>query len=160
MKPERVMFDFELATINAIQKYFPQVDVKGCFFHLTKKFWKKIQNVGLKNMYGTDTEFAVHLRMLAALAFVPVNKVVEAYEAIVQLPFFNDNELNFMNAQKQEFLNYIETNNIGSPGRTQGARKAPSFPIPLWNMYELTLSGRIHNNYKKTPCREYNRKLL
>lgn len=88
LQPKRVMIDFEMAAIQSIKKSFPESEINCCHFHLTKNIWKKIQEVGLQTPYGNDVEFAVHLRMLAALAFVPVHKVVEGYEAIVSLDFF------------------------------------------------------------------------
>lgn len=82
LSPAKVMIDFEMAAIQSIKKNLPTTEVLCCHFHLTKNIWKKIQQLGLQTHYGNDVEFAVHLRMLAALAFVPVNRVVEGYEAI------------------------------------------------------------------------------
>lgn len=145
LQPKRVMIDFEMAAIQSIKKSFPETEVNCCHFHLTKNIWKKIQEFGLQTPYGNDVEFAVHLRMLAALAFVPVHKVVEGYEAIVSLEFFSEKEGDETSIGKQRLLDYFESNYIGSPGRTQGTRKPARFPIPLWNMFNITILGNFRN---------------
>lgn len=143
LKPTKVMIDFEMAAIQSIQKKFPEAEVKCCTFHLTKNIWKKIQQVGFQTHYGNDVEFAVHLRMLGALAFLPANRVIEGYEAIVSLNFFAERDGDETNVGKQILLDYFESNYIGSPGRTQGTRKHARFPIPLWNMYDSTIQGKF-----------------
>lgn len=144
LKPSRAMVDFELAAINAINQNFEDVSVSGCFFHLEKNMWKHIQQIGLQTRYNNDSEFAVSLRMLAALAFVPVNDVIRAYEAIVSSDFWLDNDDNDANSEKQQFLNYFERNYIGVMGRTHSqGRKIPRFPIQLWNVYDLTTLGMV-----------------
>lgn len=130
----------------------PTTEVLCCHFHLTKNIWKKIQQLGLQLHYGNDVEFAVHLRMLAALAFVPVNRVVEGYEAIVSLDFFAEKDGDETNVGKQRLLDYFESNYIGSPGRTQGTRKHARFPIPLWNMYFATILGKLQYFYNLNFC--------
>lgn len=80
--------------------------------------------------------------MLAALAFVPENDVIRAYEAIVCVVFWAENDTNEANKGKQLFLNYFEKNYIGPVGRTQNqGRRKPRFPVELWNMYLITISG-------------------
>lgn len=142
IKPERVTVDFELAAINAVKKLFVGASVHGCFFHLGQNFWKKIQEVGLQLRYGNDASFARNLRMILALAFLPRNKVISAYEILVVTPFFADDEHNDANTEKQQLLNYFETYYIGEPGRTQKCRKTPRFPISIWNLYDITLEGK------------------
>lgn len=136
------MVDFEQAAINALNTQFEGVIVSGCFFHLEKNMWKHIQQIGLQTRYNNDIEFAVNLRMLAALAFVPVNDVIRAYELIVSSVFWMENDENDANSEKQQYLNYFEKNYIGVMGRTQGqGRRKARFPIELWNMFELTVLG-------------------
>ena len=60
--PSTIMFDFELAAINAVSETFPDADISGCFFHLTSTVWKKIQALGLQDHYNNDDQFALHLR--------------------------------------------------------------------------------------------------
>ena len=49
---------FELASINASHQIFPNVENKGCFFHLGQSGWRKIQSCGLVTRYGNDEQFS------------------------------------------------------------------------------------------------------
>ena len=80
--PVEVLLDFERAGINAIQTQFPTAQVYGCFYHLSSNIWKHIQSSGLQAHYVNDDEFSIHLRMIAALAFVPLFDVEDAFEEL------------------------------------------------------------------------------
>ena len=43
-QPADILLDFERAAINAIQHLNGNIDVKGCFYHLSSNIWKKIQH--------------------------------------------------------------------------------------------------------------------
>jgi len=64
------------AAINAAENVFENVEVRGCFFYLSFNIWKRIQANGLQEGYMDDAEFALHMRMIAALAFVPPQDVI------------------------------------------------------------------------------------
>jgi len=51
------------------------------FFHFTQNIWRRIQTCPeiLEN-YLNDSNFALNIRKIAALAFVPVQDIVEAFE--------------------------------------------------------------------------------
>jgi hypothetical protein len=72
-----------LSTFN-LQAEFPGTEQQGCFFHLTQCIMRKIQALGFKARYKQDAEFALNLRLLAAIAFVPVDLVEMAFEVVVQ----------------------------------------------------------------------------
>ena len=76
------MMDFELASQNAASVNFPGEEMKGCFYHLSSNLWKRIQKLGLQQRYNDEEEFAIFLRILAALAFVPPNNVIAYYEEL------------------------------------------------------------------------------
>ncbi|XP_059154938.1 uncharacterized protein LOC131940304 [Physella acuta] len=71
LQPISIMIDFEMAVIKSVERVFPKCEVKGCFFHLSQNIYRKIQDSGLQQLYQVDSEFALKLRMLPALAFVP-----------------------------------------------------------------------------------------
>ena len=77
--PDGFLVDFELAAINAIQNVLPGSQVSGCFYHLSSSLWKHIQRAGLQEQYVVDPQFALHLRMIAAVAFVPPQDIENAY---------------------------------------------------------------------------------
>ena len=62
--------------INAVMSSFgPQVNVYGCFYHLTQATWKKIQT--LVQRYREGEEVKLFCDMLDGLAFLPVDDVTE-----------------------------------------------------------------------------------
>ena len=77
--PQDIMIDFEIAAINAAAAAtFEGTEMKGCFFHLCAKLWKRIQRSGLQQRYINDAEFPNTHRMIAALTFLARDEV-EAY---------------------------------------------------------------------------------
>lgn len=92
--PTNITLDFEQAALKSFEKYFPDTEQHGCFFHFSQAIWRKIQNVGLQNPYNTDAIVASHLRFLTALAFVPPKDVHTIFELFNQYEIFkltNDN---------------------------------------------------------------------
>lgn len=78
-QPHDVLFDFERSAMNALALLMPNVDVKGCFYHLSANIWKHIQAAGLQERYNNEPGLAIHLRMVAALAFVPEDNVIQYF---------------------------------------------------------------------------------
>jgi len=66
--------DFELAMIKAIEEVFEDsVSIHLCYYHLSQSVWRKVQNLGLASKYTKDKEFRCSVRMISALAFLPLN---------------------------------------------------------------------------------------
>ena len=138
--PEEVMVDFEQANINALKESFPGAHIQGCYFHFSQCIWRKIQSSGLQVKYQSDEEFSGKLRSLAALAFVPASLVEEAFDNLSEV--FPDTAT--------EILDYFEDNFIGRPNpkarQGQPKRRAPRFPIDLWNVYNKTVDDEPRTN--------------
>ncbi|CAI6375723.1 unnamed protein product [Macrosiphum euphorbiae] len=82
------------------------------------------------------------IRLLLALEYVPENHVIDAFEELIDSPYYTDNE-NIL----QPLIDYIEDTWIGRPmGRRKG-RRSPKYSISLWNCYESasTLLPRANN---------------
>lgn len=45
--PETITVDFELAPIKAVRKVFPNIDVKGCYYHLNRCLFRKAKSLKL-----------------------------------------------------------------------------------------------------------------
>ena len=84
-EPNTILCDFELAAINSASATFPNAYISGCFFHLCSNIWKKIQSLGLHVQCNNDQEFALHLRMIPALAFIPPNDEVDVFKRLTDL---------------------------------------------------------------------------
>ena len=75
------MADFERSAINAFQNR--NIEVKDYFYHLSANIWKHSQHLGLSQRYNLEEEFALHIRMLRTLAFLPAGDVMEGFEELV-----------------------------------------------------------------------------
>ena len=89
LEPAYVMTDFELAILNASRGIFRTSEIKACFFHLFQSICRKVQEEGLQTEYADaeDETIRTAARMMAALAFVPLEDVVSAFDEFVdQIP--------------------------------------------------------------------------
>ena len=102
-------------------------------------FGKKIQFYGMQVAYTTDPEFSVHLRMIAALAFVHVGFVVNAFEEL------SDEIRRVFNADADYILDYVEDTYIGRP-RRQGVRRNPIFMLNVCNMFHHCIVELLRTN--------------
>ena len=125
--PKSFLIDFEEAARQAIEETFPNITVKGCFFHFSQSIYRRVQAAGLQSKYQNEDEFSIKIRMIPALAFLPINNVVEAFETLEEV----------MPAEAQPILDYFEYTSIGRLRRRN--RRAPWFPISMWNMHERVI---------------------
>ena len=139
--PTSVLMDFEKASLNAFEAVHPDSSLTGCFFHLSKNVWKKVQGAGLQQRYQDDDDFSLHVRMIMALAFVPLVDLYMAFDDL--LTEIQNNYNNDMD----EVLNYFEDTYIGRL-RRNGRRADPMFAREMWNMYRRTRDHlpRTNNN--------------
>ena len=67
--PTTITLDFEQAVINVVMSSFgTQVNVHGCFYHLTQATWRKIQTLCLVQRYREE-KVKLFCDMLDGLAF-------------------------------------------------------------------------------------------
>ena len=136
--PTSWLTDFERAAINAIEAKFPNT-TKGCFFHLQQCVWRKVCESGLKRMYEEeDGQFALSIRCLAALAFVPESRIPDYFILLIGHADFD--------ARALPVAMYFEDVWIGTPDRLTQQRGQPMFPLRLWNMHQRTLDGQHRTN--------------
>lgn len=134
------LVDFEKGAMNAIEHFKPDTEIKGCFYHLSSNVWKKVRELGFQQRYVNEEEFALHCRMLCALAFLPEADVIDGFNEltdVVQENFEDDFD---------GLLNYFEDTYIGRVRRNRRGR--PLFPINTWNMFNRTNDElpRTNNN--------------
>lgn len=87
-----------------------------------------------------DATFALHLKSLVALAFVPTVDVVDSFEELDRSDFFQTNR-DVLDGYMDYFLNTW----IGGFDR-RGARKRPLYPIELWNCRDSVLQDLPKTN--------------
>lgn len=105
LRPRFIIADFELAALNAMRTSFPGVEVRGCHFHFAQSIQREVGKLGLKTEYDSRGRFHYSVRLLYALAYVPVGLVEEYYRAAVNC-FDGDKE--------GELLKYFEARNTHS----------------------------------------------
>ena len=76
------MSDFEKRSRNAVRRIYPDVQVKGCWFHYTQSIMRRVKRVGLQREYASVPFVNVTVRRLFALAFVPEAEVAAAVDMI------------------------------------------------------------------------------
>lgn len=143
VEPSTVMMDFETALHISFQEIFENTRIKGCFFHFCQSVWRHIQTIHeVRQKYIEDTMFALNLRQLLALAFVPTQDVVKYFNELLTQNFYVEN-MNLL----QPLINYFEDTWIGYPYR-HNQRKNPKFHLQYWNQYENVLDDlpKTNNN--------------
>lgn len=136
------MVDFKKAAISAIKNEFPNTKIHGCFFHLNRSVWRQIQHHGLAKQYSDDVNFALEVRKLAALAFIPCDKVIESFEVLLESTYYVEYEeiLSLL-------ITYFEGTWIGILNK-RGNRRPPVFAIETWNCFDR-LQGNLPGTNNK-----------
>ena len=146
-RPESILTDFELGSINAFKTVYPNAQKTGCYFHHTQCIWKHIQeNRAIVQKYKdkSNPDFVLKLRQLAALAFIPTPNVVSSFDILMGTPFFEENE-----SILSPLTDYFEDVWIGRP-RRRGSRQ-PLFAHDLWNCFQSTADGLKSTLIGSTP---------
>lgn len=116
--PETVNVDFEMAAVSAIREVLPSAHIRGCFFHMKKCLWRKVQELGLSTEYRENEDIRLHIRMCAALAFLKPEEVQDGWiEIHSQAP---------ESPKLSLFFDYFVENWLENP----------EFPIKLWSCYQ------------------------
>jgi hypothetical protein len=102
----------------------------------------------MQEKYINDSNFSIQIRLLLALAFLPINNVKKAFEELLDSEYYKEHE-DFL----QLIVDYFEDRWIGRPTRKQGRRNS-IFSIQMWNCYEATkhalskTNNSIEGNHK------------
>ena len=140
IKPQSIMSDFELAIVNGWKSVFPETKERFCFFHFSQNIYRKICSEGLKQRYDCDLEFSFKIKMLTALAFIPPEDVIVAFELlIVEGEFASEFDI---------IIDYLEDTYIGRYDLRLRKRRTPRYCIEHWNQYKAVVDNepRTNNN--------------
>ncbi|GBO21182.1 hypothetical protein AVEN_113977-1 [Araneus ventricosus] len=92
--PNSITMDFEVAAIKELERHFPSVNILECNFHFNQCLWS-----GLVRDYKDDEEIRLHIRMCAALAYLPESYMDDGWLCI--------QETSPQHAKLQEFFDYF-----------------------------------------------------
>lgn len=130
-QPQLVHVDFEKAMISELERAFPDARVLGCNFHFNQCLYRHIQgDAPLHEKYSRDKDFALKVRMFAALAFVPWQANRWAFSVLLDSDFVRNHATIL-----RSFINYVEFTWIGR------ARNPAKFAPNVWDAHDATVAG-------------------
>ena len=68
LTPQKVMANFEIALVQSLELQFPSSEIQGRVFHFFQCLWRKVQFVGLTDLYKNDPVTHCFIRESAPLA--------------------------------------------------------------------------------------------
>ena len=135
LNPNSIMVDFELAAIRAFQNTFLAATITGCMFHFGQCIWRKLQAEGFSERYRNEPDFAILVKQLLALAFVPPHYVIDLFEQLLEDPAYREIDV---------ICDYMEDNFIGRLRRAR--RGPPRFSIQLWSQFSRVIHKLPRSN--------------
>uniref|UniRef100_A0A0L8GFH2 MULE transposase domain-containing protein n=1 Tax=Octopus bimaculoides TaxID=37653 RepID=A0A0L8GFH2_OCTBM len=79
-RPAICLMNFEKALHNSFASVFPHLEVVGCVLHLRSSVWRKVSALGESRRYIMDEGFQLKIKCFCALAFLPIEDVVNGFE--------------------------------------------------------------------------------
>lgn len=151
--PSTMIVDFEVSKHNAIRSMFGNVEVKGCFYHLTQSTWRKVQSEGLAAMYRDSDEVKQFIGMIDGLAFLPVNNVPRGMNVLKETA----------PESLEPILDYFDNTYVsggfravqGANGLLRMRRTQPRFQPLTWNVNDATINDNHRTN---NICESWNNK--
>ena len=128
-----LLVDYEKASYQAASAIFLEVNIGGCYFHFRAAVHKHVVFLGLGKRYGDNVDFRLRVGKLCALAFLPAESVADWFETLATE--FPNEEL--------ELLTYFEKTWVGEKPARARVRKAPVFPVDLWNVHHRALDKKF-----------------
>ncbi|CAK0830721.1 unnamed protein product, partial [Prorocentrum cordatum] len=128
-----LLLDYEKASYQAASAVFHEINIGGCYFHFRAAVHKRVVDLGLSNRYGGNAEFRLRVGKLCALTFLPVDSVADWFETLATE--FHNEEL--------ELVSHFEKTWVGEKPARARVRKAPAFPVEIWNVHHRTLDKKF-----------------
>ena len=82
LNPETISCDFKKGSIKALKFHFPSFKINGCHFHFTSAIFKKVSELGLKTIFGTNKDFKLWIRMLMSFPFLSLYHIDVVWEEL------------------------------------------------------------------------------
>src|SRR6218665_2067729 len=136
-QPSTVMMDYEQAAMNSVAVSFTGVQIQCCFYHLSQSLYRKVQALGFQQRYQEEEDFSISVRMIPALAFVPIHDVVRVFEALQEAT---------SDADILQLLDFFEDTYLGRSRRR--GRASPLFSHEIWSVHNRVVNDlpRTNNN--------------
>ena len=79
LMPIHGMSVWEKGARNAVKKQFQGSYLRGCYFHYSQSIWRKVQKLGLSNVYHSNQKFRALIRAFMSLPFLPADQILSTY---------------------------------------------------------------------------------
>lgn len=139
-RPTSVVVDFEQASIAAFQTEFPNISIKGCFFHLNQSIWRAIQRLGLVNAYRNNRRIKKLVKKMMALGFLPLLILRINFDNLVASP--RTLQLFHRIPALRELFEYFRRNYLDG-----------NFPPNTWNVFTRPMNIRTNNTIESYHSR-------
>lgn len=81
MKPAEIMTDYEDGMRLAIKRYWPNVVIRGCWFHMARAVNKRHRRLGLSKIKNKNRK--IIKRMLLCIPLLAADRIQEGFQAII-----------------------------------------------------------------------------
>ena len=132
--PSTLITDFEGPAYRSAERAINGLVAQGCYFHLGQSVDRNVAALGLRRKYAEAPNFRVRAKQLPALAFLPPDRVADAFEDLKGT--FTPDEAGAPD--------YFERTYIGR--RVGNVRRAPLFPVAMWNVHSRRDDGSQRTN--------------
>lgn len=133
--PEKFTLDFELSSRNAIVKLFPNIEVKGCFYHFSASLRRKAKAIGgMKSQINRR-----HVSLCTGLALLPVEDIDDGWSYIINESPNNEFAENFNIYMYNQWLSSSTFRNIWC---CQKERNRTTNKLEGWNSRLNRFVGR------------------
>ena len=135
--PMKIVTDFEQAMFQSIRITLNQyLSIHGCFYHLTRSTWRKIQSLGLTDLYKENTDVKHFCGMMDGLSFLPLGDILIGMEYLRRIVI----------PELVPLLDYFDKNYVSGTTQDNMRVTPPTFPPNLWNNREATMVGGARTN--------------
>ena len=130
---KEVISDFEINIQKAATEMMIGIVILGCFFHLSKAFWKKVQTKGFAKQFEDLPDFRKFIKSSIALSHLPLEDLEGGVEYLKTMELSDAKCVEF---KEEYFIPYIENCWINGP-----------FPPGVWSCFSRS-SDLTNNNQK------------
>ena len=136
---KELISDFELNIMKLADEMLPGIVILGCFFHLSKAIWKKVQVNGFATQFDEQPDFHKFVKSTLALAHLPLEDIEKGLEYLKAFEVSDENCAQF---KDEIFLPYIENTWINGP-----------YPPSVWNCSGRSDDSNTNNNQEGFNCK-------
>ena len=90
-----IVCDYELNIQKAINEILENVEIHGCFYHLSETLYRRVVRKGFKQQYDDDIQFRKFVEHCSAIAHLPLTDLETGLEWIADNHSFEDEKTIF-----------------------------------------------------------------